>query len=443
VRRLAVLEFERAPGVEVDRIYFSDRVRSLVSRQAPDLFVMTRESIEGLLQAAGTSAAECEDQCAIEVGRKLGADYVLSGRFALVGKSLSLSLRLHSTVDGRLVAARETVAPGVEQLGEGLEALGAALLKALSDADPLVALAGAGEVVVELVSEPGGAEALVDGAVRCRSTPCSASLRQGLHTISMRKAGHQSAALSLAVREARSVSLTLARREGSLSVASEPSGKPVLLDGKLAGVTPLELRGLLAVDHLLTLEDPCFEPVSQTVSPGEGGKQAVLLRLEPRVASLGVRSVDEAGAPVLAEVRVDGKRVGASPGTFSVPLCAQVVRVESGRAALEQPLRFGPNGADLSLLLPVGRCNRAATGNRLSGWGAVAGGALAAVGIGGAALMQSAVRSAAPGGSVDAKIAFGKGLNVAGLIGLAGVVAGGIGLLALPGTAEACSGVAQ
>jgi len=74
-KHLAVLEFELAQGVKIDRTYFSDLARGAVKKHAPQLFVMTRESTEALLQANGKTMADCTGECEVEVGRKLGADW--------------------------------------------------------------------------------------------------------------------------------------------------------------------------------------------------------------------------------------------------------------------------------------------------------------------------------------------------------------------------------
>ena len=77
--RLAVLEFETAPGLKIGRTYFSDLARGVVHRKAPTLFVLTRERTEALLAADGKTMADCQGNCEVEVGRKLGADYIISG----------------------------------------------------------------------------------------------------------------------------------------------------------------------------------------------------------------------------------------------------------------------------------------------------------------------------------------------------------------------------
>jgi len=136
-KRLAVLEFENnVPAKQgVDRIYFSDLVRGHVQRSVPGLMVMTRESTEALLKGFGTSLAACQEagECEVEIGRKLQADYVVSGRLTKVGRRFKLTLRLHETESGSLL--RDANASG-----DTIEALDDATAKAVADlAVPLAA----------------------------------------------------------------------------------------------------------------------------------------------------------------------------------------------------------------------------------------------------------------------------------------------------------------
>src|SRR6266513_128558 len=120
--RIAVLEFEVTKGLDLDRIYFSDKVRAVVGDRAPQLFVMTRESTEVLLKQSGKTLDDCAGECEVEVGRQLGADYVISGRITKVGTRLLLTMRLHATAEGRLVASGEAKGKDADELVDAAEA---------------------------------------------------------------------------------------------------------------------------------------------------------------------------------------------------------------------------------------------------------------------------------------------------------------------------------
>ena len=66
-KKIAVLEFELQLGAEekVDRVYFSNSVRTLVEQRLPSYFMMTRANTEELLAVQGKSLADCESGCEV------------------------------------------------------------------------------------------------------------------------------------------------------------------------------------------------------------------------------------------------------------------------------------------------------------------------------------------------------------------------------------------
>lgn len=88
----------------IDAAYLTDRVRAKVLTSAPGVEVMTRENMLVLLRASGKELADCEGECEVETGRRLGADGVVSGEVLRFGAGFRASLRLHDTVSGKLLA---------------------------------------------------------------------------------------------------------------------------------------------------------------------------------------------------------------------------------------------------------------------------------------------------------------------------------------------------
>ncbi len=77
---LAVLDFrDKLGGKEVDAGYFADVVRSASLRALPGLRVITKENLVVLLQSTGKRLEDCEGECEVDTGRRIGADLVVSG----------------------------------------------------------------------------------------------------------------------------------------------------------------------------------------------------------------------------------------------------------------------------------------------------------------------------------------------------------------------------
>ena len=107
-RLLAALEFKsKLSGVEraaIDTGYLTNAVRAAVLKSSSGVRVMTRENMLVLLQASGRSLEECEGECEVDTGRRLGAELVISGDLLRFGGSYKLDLRLHHTGNGELLA---------------------------------------------------------------------------------------------------------------------------------------------------------------------------------------------------------------------------------------------------------------------------------------------------------------------------------------------------
>jgi TolB-like protein len=89
---------------QLDGAYFANQVRAEVKRRMPAMGVMTRENILVLLQSGGKTLADCEGECEVDTGRRLGADYVISGDMLKIGSHYKVDLRLHDTHDGQLIS---------------------------------------------------------------------------------------------------------------------------------------------------------------------------------------------------------------------------------------------------------------------------------------------------------------------------------------------------
>ena len=121
--RLAVLELRDSSNAgAAGMAYLTDLVRGSASRALPSerACVLTRESLEPLLPA-GTTLAECADgACEVEIGRRVGADYVVSGELLRFGGALRLLLKLHHCRSGAFLGSEPVAGPDLPALERGL-----------------------------------------------------------------------------------------------------------------------------------------------------------------------------------------------------------------------------------------------------------------------------------------------------------------------------------
>ena len=127
-----MLDFRnKLPDKEVDSTYFADLVRSAALRTVPTLQVITRENLIVLLQSTGRKIEDCEGECEVDTGRRIGADLVISGDLLKVGTFYKLNLRLHETHGGQLVSGTVVSGKTVDDLDANTTAAVGELLQPL------------------------------------------------------------------------------------------------------------------------------------------------------------------------------------------------------------------------------------------------------------------------------------------------------------------------
>ena len=121
--KLAVLELRNFAKdlTRENAQYFTDVIRSAALKAQPQLEIMTRENLLVLLQASGRDLASCEGECEVDTGRRIGADQIVSGEIQKLGTLYKLSLRLHDTHEGRLLASTQASGKTVEELDAAVQ----------------------------------------------------------------------------------------------------------------------------------------------------------------------------------------------------------------------------------------------------------------------------------------------------------------------------------
>ena len=118
IQWLAVLEFS---GVDVDSDILhklSDQSRIASSNTLPgdEYHVMTRESMLEILKDMGKDSSCLSGKCEIETARNIGADYVVTGDLLKIDDTYLLTLKLHNSDTGQLLAGKEVTSASLLEL---------------------------------------------------------------------------------------------------------------------------------------------------------------------------------------------------------------------------------------------------------------------------------------------------------------------------------------
>jgi hypothetical protein len=116
-QRVAVIELKNDADLkEREVLSLTETARGVVAeRLGRKYLVMTRENILSLVDEQTCNDAMAKS-CEVEMGRTLGAHFIVSGAVTRLGGVLKVALKVHSTKDSRLLGVRE----GETQTLEGL-----------------------------------------------------------------------------------------------------------------------------------------------------------------------------------------------------------------------------------------------------------------------------------------------------------------------------------
>jgi hypothetical protein len=104
------------------------------------------------------------------------------------------------------------------------------------------------------------------------------------------------------------VSVKLRPLSGKVSVSTDPAGAKVLIDGREAGSSPMEIDKVARGKHTVTVLKPGFATREKEIELEYGDELSLFLRLKVKVVVFSVFSF-----PSGAEVFIDGKKVGTTP----------------------------------------------------------------------------------------------------------------------------------
>ena len=190
-------------------------------------------------------------------------------------------------------------------------------------------IGGGEETIVKFESEPTGAVVIADGTIICQSTPCSKMLTQGNHEIEMQKENYVPNVKRGKITEGKTIKYKLEPDFAWLTVTGNYAVS-LKLDGANIGNIPIKDKAISTGNHKIEHADKCFYDLGETFTVKRGEKKNIRFNFEHRESAIKIYAQDEKGNDINADVFVDDKKVGRTPGTFKVPLCSEKLLIENG-----------------------------------------------------------------------------------------------------------------
>jgi TolB-like protein len=356
--KVAVLELRNEANItSQETAYLTDKVRNAASRTlGPSGFiVMTKENIRDLLPP-GTDLAKCTTaSCEVEVGRKIGADYIVTGEILKFSDGFRANLKAHHSGTGAFLGAEVCKGKSLESIEGGMmeaaKSLFITVRKHAGSGPPMPGIIGGkiGETptgawspegedaaVVRFESVPAGAFVTADGNTVCPQTPCSEEIQVGPVTIAMHKKRYISKLEIVDIsKDMKPITWKLDPNFALLNVLSEPPALSVTVKDKNkdkeneVGKTPLKNHMLDPGIYSVLVTDPRYFDTGEEFSINAGETKDIKVILTPRLGGLKISTRDQEGNAVQADVYIDGKKVGVTPGTFKVIIGEHHIEVRS------------------------------------------------------------------------------------------------------------------
>jgi len=296
-----------------------------------------------------------DQQC--KVGAEVSANALMEARVMGQGDESQLAMSLHSAETGCLLAS-SYVAYDKDRAAMSVREVTASLLDKLRTAPELPGALGAAggraaagnaggewtakaktrKVVASFKSTPAGAVVLVDGKLLCAATPCSKAVVAGRHSISMQKEGFGAKNDIVQLAKGSAINWKLARDVAYLDIETSPPSLPVRVDGAPVGTSPITNHQVKPGAHVVLVAGACVRDTRQKVQLKPGERRKVKLAARVRPAGISIHAGDGKGNDLAASVFVDGRKLGAAPDTFTVPVCSKelVVRAEGAGEVRQQ-----------------------------------------------------------------------------------------------------------
>ena len=182
--------------------------------------------------------------------------------------------------------------------------------------------------VIEVTSEPAGAEVTVNGQPRGRTPVKVDGVPKGRATVSLRKPGFGDEAreLSIVASESQTLFVKLNGLPGTMSLSSVPDGARFYVNDRPEGKGPVSLTGLNPGSYTIRVEKEGYATATKTVTLGNGGAVVEEFRLDNVMGRIEVRTI-----PSGVDVLLDGSRVGTTKSKGDDVEASDVLAIENVR----------------------------------------------------------------------------------------------------------------
>ena len=361
-KRVAILNTEG----EGDLIYLSVRLREIAVKVLPkDKYsIMTAESIIDKMGSRENALKICrEAQCLAEIGRKVSAAYVGQARVGSFGGNYTIFMELYNAGSGTLVDSFTGEAKDLSGLLKVINEKAPQMFRKMPGVsggriiDPGIENLSKSEdyelneekrYLVNLSTEPPGAVLNFDGEpiASCKETPCKAELREGNVRIIAALEQYEKADTTVSVKQNnQSIRIRMKANFGVLEIKPaywDDIGSDERWSLTINGKAAYSFENRLSPGkYEVELSNRCYEVIKFEAGINKDKPEffdmASYIKEFVKKGGL-VLSAEADGEPVAEPVFVNGKKVGETPFSGTVPVCSRV-EIGAGREVVNVEIK--------------------------------------------------------------------------------------------------------
>lgn len=316
---LAVLDFESKLDHEfVSMLADQSRAGALDTLDPLQYSIITRENMIKILHDMGKDATCISGSCEVDLARNIGADLVVSGTVSKIEKTYMVSVKLHETQGGTLLAIEK--AQATDQV---------ALINATFDATKRLLQTGLhmqDQIASVTLSSKPIARVYIDDKMICEQTPCRRDIAYGKHELRLEANGVQSLSDTVLIEGDTYIHRSLERDQGEVYTEKMPDNLQIYLDDAPWMSTPIN-ASVTPGTHRFAVVDSCYTNTSVEMEIVAGQSVHIPLPVIEKMAEVDLQVQDSRGVRSTASVYVDDVLIGQSNTTLQIPICAKKVSV--------------------------------------------------------------------------------------------------------------------
>jgi len=241
--------------------------------------VIEKNSREDLLQEQKEQLQGCFDEgCAVDVGKMIGADYLVLGSIINLQGLYQINIKIVDIEKGDVLdKVTRSVIGDMAQLLSGMEDASREIVRKIAVGSPIPFQKDIGEQFqgleifygsVDIVTDPPGANIIIDGVERGLTPMTIDSLVTGSHRMFLVYPGYETLQKGIKSEEGKTITISevLLPKTGSLTLITKPTGANVYINNVLKGKTPFNVSDILVKDYIVMLALKDYETVTRRLT---------------------------------------------------------------------------------------------------------------------------------------------------------------------------------